>query len=270
MPGALSLERPVSAISLSATRDGRLDRVVAEMRDIPTRVIPYAANGAINIVAKRARDDIRAEMPRVFDRPNAYTLNSLRVVESTRETLTARIQVKTDAPNNGTLPEDYLLPNVFGGGRKEKRFERNLRYAGILASGWRAVPAAGTKLDAFGNLPRGQIQRILTAVRASFDPAQNRSTSARSRRNARNAQYFVGGLDRVSIVGGEARVTRSTLAPGIYERDGRGVKPVVIFVKKQPQYRARLPFEQIARRRAEADFATEFARIANAILSKPR
>jgi hypothetical protein len=264
------LERPVSAISLSATRNGRLDAVVGQLRSIPERVIPYAANGALNIVAKRARDDIKAEMPRVFDRPNAYTLNSLRIFESTRETLTARISVKTDAPNNGTLPEDYLLPNVFGGGRKEKRFERNLRYAGILANGWRAVPATGVKLDAFGNLPRGEIQRILTAVRASFDPAQNRSNSARSRRNARNAQYFVGGLDRVSIVGGEAKVTRSTVAPGIYRRDGRGIKPVLIFVKKQPEYRARLPFAEIAERRAEADFPTEFARIANAILSKPR
>lgn len=258
------------AISLSATRSGRLDAVVAELRDIPARVIPYAANGALNIIGKRAREDIRAEMPRVFDRPNAYTLNSLRVRESTRETLTVRIQVKTDAPNNGTLPEDYLLPSVLGGGRKEKRFERNLRYAGILREGWRAVPATGAKLDRFGNLPKGEIQKILTAVKASFDPAQNRSTSARSRRNAKRAPYFVGGLDRVSIVAGEQRVTRASIAPGIYQRDGRGVKPVLIFVKKQPQYRARLPFEQIAQRRADADFRTEFARLANAITSRRR
>ena len=258
------------AISLTAKRSGMMDALAAELRDIPARVIPYAANGALNIVAKRARDDIKAEMPRVFDRPNDYTLNSLRVIESKRETLTVRISVKDDATRNGTRPEDYLLPNVFGGGRKEKRFERNLRYAGILAEGWRAVPATGAKLDAFGNLPKGEIQRILTAVRASFDPAQNRSTSARSRRNARRAPYFVGGLDRVSIVGGEAKVTRSTLAPGIYAREGRGIKPVLIFVKKQPQYRKRLPFEQIVERRADADFATEFARIANAILSRPR
>lgn len=259
-----------TAISLSATRSGRLGAAVAEMRDIPARVIPYAANGALNIVGKRARQDIQAEMPRVFDRPNRWTLNSLRVLESTRETLTVRISVKDDAPNNGTAPEKYLLPNVFGGGRSEKRFERNLRYAGILAQGWSAVPGEGAKLDAFGNLARGEIQKILTAVRASFDPYQNRTTSARSRRNARNAPYFVAGLDRVSIVGGEARTTRARIAPGIYARDGRGVKPVLIFVKKQPQYRARLPFEQIVERRADADFSTEFARIANAIQSRPR
>lgn len=258
------------AISLSAKKSGRLDSVLAEMRDIPERVIPYAANAALNIVGSRARKDIQTEMPRVFDRPNAWTLNSIRVIESKRETLTVRIAVKDDAPNNGTPPENYLLPNVFGGGRTEKRFERNLRYAGILPAGYRAVPGTGAKLDAYGNLPRGEIQKILTAVRASFDPYQNRTTSARSRRNAKNAPYFVAGLDRVSIVGGEQRVTKARIPPGIYARDGRGVKPVLIFVRKQPQYRARLPFDAIVERRADADFRTEFARIANTILSRPR
>ena len=161
----------MSAISLTATRSGRLDAVVAQMRDIPARVIPYAANGALNIVGKRAREDIRAEMPRVFDRPNAYTLNSLRVIESNRETLTVRISVKDDATRNGTRPEDYLLPNVFGGGRKEKRFERNLRYAGILAEGWRAVPATGAKLDAFVQLARQIVPARFAELLASPDKA---------------------------------------------------------------------------------------------------
>lgn len=258
------------AISLTAQRSGRLDAAVAQMRDIPARVIPYAANAALNIIGSRARKDIQAEMPRVFDRPNAWTLNSIRVFESKRETLKVRIFVKDDAPNNGTRPEAYLLPNVFGGGRGEKRFERNLRYAGILREGWRAVPGQGAKLDAYGNLPRGEIQKILTAVRASFDPYQNRTASRRSKRNAKNAPYFVAGLDRVSIVGGEQRVTRASIAPGIYARDGRGIKPILIFVRKQPQYRARLPFDQIVEQRADADFETEFVRVADSILSKPR
>lgn len=258
------------AISLTATRSGRLDAAIAQLRDIPARVIPYAANGAINIVLSRARRDLQAEMPRVLDRPNAWTLNSIRVIESKRETLTGRVFVKDDAPNNGTPPENYLLPNVFGGGRKEKRFERNLRFAGILPNGWRVVPSTEAKLDAFGNIPRGEIQRILTAVRASFDKYQNRSDSRRSRRNARNAPYFVAGLDRISIVGGEQVVTRSTLQPGIYRRDGRGIKPVFIFVQKQPQYRQRLDFERAVESRADADFSPEFVRLANAITSKPR
>ena len=258
------------ALSLTATRSGRLDAALAQMRSIPTRVIPYAASTALNRIGPRARKDLQGEMQRALDRPNAYTLNSIRVVPSTVETLTVRLAVKDDAPRNGTKPEDYLLPNVFGGGRNEKRFERNLRYAGILKDGWRAIPASGAKLDAFGNVPRGEIQRILTALRASFDRYQNRSDSARSRRNARNAPYFVGGLDRVSIVGGEQRVIPGTMQPGIYRRDGRGVKPVFIFTPKQPQYRRRVDFEGTVQRRGDADFVTEFVRAANDILSRPR
>lgn len=256
--------------SLTATRSGRLDAALAQMRDIPTRVIPYAASTALNRVGAAARKDIQDEMPRVFDRPNAYTLNSIRVIPAKVDKLTVRIAVKDDATRNGTRPEDYLLPNVFGGGRNEKRFERNLRFAGILREGWRAIPASGAKLDAFGNIPRGEIQRILTAVRASFDRYQNRSDSARSRRNAKNAPYFVGGLDRVTIVGGEQRVIPGSMQPGIYRRDGRGVKPVFIFTRKQPQYRRRLDFGRIVESRADADFVNEFVRATSDILSRPR
>lgn len=258
------------AFSLTATRSGRLDAAIAQLRDIPARVIPYAASTALNRIGSAARKDLQAEMPRVFDRPNPYTLNSIRVVPAKVENLVVRIAVKDDATNNGTRPEDYLLPNVFGGGRNEKRFERNLRYAGILKEGWRAIPASGATLDAFGNIPRGELQRILTAVRASFDRYQNRTDSARSRRNAKKAQYFVAGLDRVSMAGGELVVTKATIAPGIYRREGRGVKPVFIFTPKQPQYRQRLDFERVVERRADADFATEFARAADAITSRPR
>jgi len=265
----LELQVP-DVISLTATRSGRLDAALAQLRDIPSRVIPYAASTALNRVGPAARKDLQAEMPRVFDRPNAYTLNSIRVIPATVDNLTVRIAVKDDATNNGTRPEDYLLPNVFGGGRNEKRFERNLRYAGILREGWRAIPASGAKLDAFGNVPRGELQRILTALRASFDRYQNRTDSARSRRNARNAPYFVGGLPRVSIVGGEQRVTPGSLQPGIYRRDGRGVKPVFIFTPKQPQYRQRLDFERTVERRADADFVPEFVRAAEDIISRRR
>lgn len=265
--GASAVSDP---ISLSAVRSGRLGAAAALLRDVPTGVIPYAANGALNIIGKRAREDLRAEMPRVFDRPNAWTLNSIRVLESTRETLTVRLFVKDDAPNNGTRPEEYLLPEVFGGGRNEKRFEAALRYAGILPPGWRAMPGEGAKLDQYGNMARGEIQRILTAVKANRDSAQNRTGSARSRRNAKNAPYFVGGLDVVSVVGGRAVTRKSSIPPGIYARkpDGRGITPVLIFVRKPPQYRSRLDFGRVVEERANADFETEFVRLADAITSR--
>ncbi len=237
------------AISLTATRSGRLADAVAQMRDIPARVIPYAANAALNTIGSRARKDIQAEMPRVFDRPNPYTLNSLRIEQSTRETLTIRIAVKDSAPTGGTKPEHYLMPAVFGAGRNEKRFEASLRYAGVLPAGWRVVPAAGAKLDSYGNVSRAETKRILDAVES---------------KSSAGSAYFA-----VSPEGTTRPRTR--LAPGVYARAGRGrrgVRPVLIFVRKAPQYRARLPFAAIVERRADADFRTEFARVANSILSR--
>jgi hypothetical protein len=208
--------------------------VIRDVRGVPARVIPYAASTALTRVAKiAATKDIPAEMRQVFDRPVRWTLNSVRVVPSTKETLSARLFVKDDAPNNGTRPEDYLLPQVEGGGRKEKRFERAMRYAGLLPAGWRAVPGQAAPLDGYGNLKRGEIQRILTATRTAFDPYQRKTNSKRSRRNAKNAPYFGVTPFTGTIVGGEKFVLKpSRITPGIYRRTGAGIKPVLIFTKR--------------------------------------
>lgn len=256
---------------LNFTRSGSIADAIAAARDVPSTVIPYAASTALNRVASAGRRDIQETMTRVFDRPNKWTINSPRVFSAKKDRLVASVYVKDDAPNNGTRPEDYLLPNVVGGPRKEKRFERNMRYAGILARGHFAVLGQGAKLDQYGNLSKGQIQKILTATKSNFDPAQNRTKSARSRKNARTAQFFVGGLPTVSIVGGEMVKTASRIkTPGIYERVGRGIRPVLIFTSKRPNYRKRLDFDQIVEARAKQDFAAEFERAATDILNRRR
>lgn len=237
-----------------------------EMRSLVGDTVPLVTAKALTFTVQRAQADIKAEMPRVFDRgATPYTLNATRIETATPSNLVARVAVKDRSSNNGTLPEDYLLPQVDGGRRKEKRFERNLRYAGVLAPGQRAVlgrSVPGNLLTPQGNLKRGEIQRILTATRTAFDPAQRKSGSGRSRKNARNAPYFVGGLDRVSIVGGEVSVKKGAMAPGVYRREpGGGIVPVLVFVRKPPSYRPRLDFEGIARRTAEREFTRTFQRL---------
>ena len=208
-------------------------------------------------------------MQRVVDRPTRYTLNSLRVVPAKRDDLRARVYVKDDAPNNGTRPEDYLLPQVDGGTRREKRFERAMRYRGLLPNGWRAVPATGAPLDAYGNLRRGEIQRILTATRTTVTGYQDKSTSARSLANAKNAPYFGVAPFTQRMVGGESRISPSRLKPGIYKRTSkRGIRPVLIFTNKSPSYRSRLDFDGVAARVANEHFAAEFNRAAQAILTR--
>jgi hypothetical protein len=257
-------------ISARSPRKGVAD-AIRSMRDVPARVLPYAASTAITRTARTvATQAIPAEMRRVLDRPVRYTLNSLRIQPATRQNLSARVFVKDDAPNNGTRPEDYLLPQVEGGGRNEKRFERAMRYAGLLPSGWRAMPGQAAPLDAAGNLKRGEIQRILTATRSATDVAQRKTDSKRSRRNARNAPYFAVTPTSGRFVGGEYRETASRLMPGVYRREGNGIKPVLIFTKRQPQYRRRLDFTGVAERTTQDQFPRELDRAVTDLLNRRR
>lgn len=255
-------------IKLTA-KTGRIADMVQSFRDVPARVMPYAASTALTRTAQAlAKTVLPGEMQRVFDRPTRYTLNSLRVKVAKKDNLTASVWVKSDATNNGTRPEDYLLPNVAGGGRNEKRFERAMRYAGLLPNGWRAMPGQGAPLDEFGNLRRGEMQRILTATRSAFDPYQRKTNSKRSRKNAKNAPYFAVTPFVGRFVGGEYKVTPNTLQPGVYRREGRGIKPVLIFTRTQPQYRQRLDFVGVSERYTLDNFPAEFQRAAQQILSR--
>lgn len=259
-------------INLGVQRKGGSSLLDAarSMRDVPERVFPYAAATALTRTASGlAKTRLPREMVRVFDRPNRYTLNSLRTFPATKTSLNAAVWVKDDSTNNGTRPEDFLLPNVAGGPRKEKRFERAMRYAGLLPSGWRAMLGQGAQLDEHGNMRRGEMQRILTATRTAFDPYQRKTNSARSRRNAKKAPYFGVTPFTGVIEGGERFVLKpSRIQPGVYRREGNGIKPVLIFTKTQPVYRQRLDFVGVSERYTLDTFPAEFQRAAQQILSR--
>lgn len=233
---------------LTITRTGPSAGVLAaQVRALATTQVPLATAKALTFSVQRAQQAVRAAMPRVFEGgATPYTLNSTRIVPATPEKLSALLAVKDFTSNNGTRPEDYLFPQVFGGPRKEKRFERAMRYAGLLQGNERAVLGQEAPVDAFGNLKRGEIQRILTATRSAFDPAQRKSASGKSRRNAKNAPYFA------------ARIGKRW---GVWKRDGADARPILIFVSKRPTYRARLDFEGITRSTVQREFEPTLARL---------
>ena len=234
---------------LTVTRQGDLAALAQRVRDVPARVIPYAASTALTRTAKLAQTEVIAEMTRVFDRPTRYTLSATRVEPSTIETLTARVAVKDQAAG-GTVPEHYLLPEVEGGGRREKRFERALRFAGVLQAGERAVPGRGARLDAAGNIDRATVRSILSAVAAKAKTGRASRASKRGQR-----EVFAGAVGR--------RATR-----GVWERDASGLKALLIFTRRAPRYAPRLDFEGAARRAAEANFEREFAKAAQALAQR--
>lgn len=220
---------------------GNIAQVIASMRDIHARVVPYAASTALTRTAQiAAKKDLPDAMRRVFDNPTPFTLNSLFVKPATRESLSARVMVK-DSASRGVVPEKFLFPEVAGGGRNEKGFEKALRYGGWLKGGERAIPADDMPRDAYGNVSGPTIRSILATLEKPRGGA-----AVKGKRKGR----YGGGL-----FAGQIGHTR-----GIWQRDGRSLKPLFIFTTKQPLYRARLDFDGIALQAANTHFKTEFSR----------
>lgn len=224
-----------------------LDDAVASLAglggDLPSRVLADALNHTAN-QAEGALVDAQND---VFDRPTPFTLNAIRILNATPSRLEASLWVKDDKDNNskGQAPEDWVAPEVFGGPRVDKASERNLRAKGILPRGMFIVPAAGARLDRYGNMSRGQMIQILSGLGALEYTAGfkgNATDSARSLAKGHQQAYFVMKRGRVPI--------------GIGERRDKTLVMVLAFVR-QPQYRERFRFFDIVRRIAEDDARLE-------------
>ena len=225
--------------------------------DIVERQLPFASARALTQTAKQAQGAVRTAMTEVFDRPTAYTLNSTFVRPATKTKLAARVWLKDEAVK-AVAPAKYLLPQVEGGGRRQKRSEVALANAGILPPGWYLVPGKSVRLDGAGNVPRSIILQIISDLRASPDVGfrSNRLTKREARERGkrfRESRFFV-------VKPG------SKAQPGIYRKIdsafGRAAQPVFIFTA-QPQYTRRLDFygvvERVARANLEENFAASLA-----------
>lgn len=220
----------------------------------------FATVVALTRTAKAVKDAEVAEMARVFDRPTRYTLNALYVRPATMARPEASVGFK-DFAGKGTPAWKYLGPQIEGGARRRKRFETSLARAGLLPQGMFAVPGDAADLDAYGNMARGQIVKILSDLKAFGEVGYvaNRRGRGNSRRRRRAERYFVGGF-------GRAR----PLPPGIYKRVGDGpAVPVVAYVRA-PRYRRRFDFFRIAERTVNATFQREFDRALASALRNAR
>ena len=227
-----------------------LREVVAEFSQ---RRLNAALATALSRSAVQVRDQIRRNMPQVLDRPTPWTLNSLFAQPATAARLQAEVNFKDDraTTGGGTPATYYLLPNVDGGPRRAKRLEVALRAIGALPPGHLAVPAAGAKLDAYGNVSRGQIVQILSQLRIQLVAGSNRNMSFDARK-AIAAQRRAGGRFFV-VRPGEGRQ-----AAGVYQREliGRNVTPVFIFVRSVT-YRKRFRFYELAESMARKELPAQ-------------
>ncbi|MHB8947545.1 MAG: hypothetical protein ACYC4S_00590 [Rhodoferax sp.] len=240
----------------------KIDVNTKQVQDALTKApgqINFALANAMNKTALQAKSELQTMMPRVFDRPTPWVINSLRVKFASKSNLVAEVAYKDK--NSVESARSMIEPHVFGGKRHHKAFEARLNRIGLLPSGYSAVPGGAAKLDSYGNMSQGQISQLLNVLGAYTEAGFNKANINTVKRLAKgnvkkNTQGFVYWVNKV----GSTRAKH--LPPGVYQRVitafGTSLKPVLIFVK-QANYKTRFDFFGITQKVIDRDFSGNFS-----------
>jgi hypothetical protein len=206
--------------------------------------ISLATAMALTWTAQDVRSAEQQEMRSVFDRPTNYSLNAFQMTPATRENLVATVEQKS--ASGSSHPRTWFNPQVHGGARRSKAFESALAARLGLPIGTMQVQlGAGAKLDAFGNLSRGQLGQILSDLGArQTDPHQN--ATDQSRRRNRRARHFV-------------MKDKSGRPKFVAVRMGAGFQIVLVLDTKVASYRPRFDFYGVAKRTSQARMPVNLA-----------
>lgn len=226
--------------------------------------LPFAAALALTRTAQEVQKGVRQEMETVFDRPTRATLNSLFIQPATKDRMEARVWIKDGRSTNGAgnlvgqegqwgkgrAASTWLTPQVYGGSRGDKGFEKMLRRKGVLGSGQYVVPGEKLDLDQYGNIGRGRLNKIMSGAQLFTEEGYN-ANATDSRRSMRkgNRRYFL--------------LKKGNRPVGIAERLGYGkgsrnnIRIVLAFVRG-PSYSKRLDFFGVAERVAEDQLPIQF------------
>lgn len=233
----------------------------------------YAASRAINDVAKSVAAKENQEIGRIFKSPVPRTANATKVFKySRKDDLEAVVGLDNGGGNRGGVarqrkstifPADYLLAQIVGGKRANKRFENALIQLGLMNSGMQAVFAKRSGyLDAYGNLPSSKIVQIISYLRQTKGEGYGGKMTDARKRKMMNGElkgmrwgiaYFRGG--------------RGTGVPdGIWERNyangtaGKSfIRPILIYISPA-NYKRLFRFEEIAHDTVSREWSPSFSR----------
>lgn len=213
------------------------------------RQMPFAISTALNDSTRDSRVALQKHMGKVFDKPVARTLRSVKIKTGTKAKPVTSIWID-DEPGKGIAPAKYLMAEIFGGVRHQKRFERALQAKGLMPPGTFAVPGPGAPLDGSGNIPGSFIVQLLSYFAAFSEQGYRANMTQKRKAKIHGIKRSTGGYKTIGgvmyfVANGRGRSYH--LAPGIYKKTGiHGVDitPLILFVKS-PAYTVRLQFEKI-------------------------
>lgn len=207
--------------------------VRAQLTKLQQQQMPFAMALTVTRLARRVQGELVRTMSTTFDRPTTFTLGSTFATMATKQSPTAEVGMSPEPLSKSRLgPADVLGHQFSGGARRHKALEGWLAKAGYLSPGEYVAPGKRAELDANGNMSRGQVQQIMSQLRAGPDTAQFKSTSARSKRNVKRAGVLFWSR------GGRLR-------RGVWMRDGRNVRPILMVVSA-PSYTQRIDLPTLA------------------------
>ncbi len=193
----------------------------------------FAAAVALTRTAKQVETRLQQDMASTFENPTPWVLKGTFTKSATPQTLTATVGSK----DRQSL---YVKEHFESGFRGQKPYELALVSIGALPSGYRAIPGSGMKIDNRGNPSRAQLRELIGSLSSRMQVAKGRG------KNTKLVGYF-------AVMPGSL----SHLAPGIYWRQGRAIKPMLVFVQ-QAGYRKVLDLPTIAADVVNKEFAQQF------------
>jgi hypothetical protein len=219
------------------------------------KTFPKQASRALEVAldqtAKKIQEDIKAEMPKVFSNPVAYTLNSLKVTKTRGHNMIAKVGFK-EPPRMG---QHYLVPEVEGGPRKSKGFE--------LAAGGNQYTLADSakKVKATGNITVGQAQAIVSGVKKRrgdyviIKPGNKQGLLPGVYQRFVTERGFSKAIRRKLAYTAQKGRTRGRFSSAIH---AKGLKPILFETLSKRLYRKKLDFYGIAKQTYEREFAMIF------------
>ncbi|GMU48658.1 MAG: hypothetical protein AMXMBFR31_08840 [Candidatus Desulfobacillus denitrificans] len=191
--------------------------------------VNYATAVALTRTAKRLTKMMEDEVRRVFDHPTNFTIRAFGSTPANKVTLTSTVFIKNKQA-------DYLHPNIVGGRRGKKRFEKRLDDDTGVDAYW--VPGQGVRLTAAGNLSMSQIRGIAAGLR----------------KTGKYSEVFVG------VPRGHANLPFGIWARGKGKtRRASGITPLLVKIS-DARYKPRFDYFGIAEKHAGRIFNEEFSR----------
>ena len=212
--------------------------------------LPFAVGTALTRTAWNVAKAETAAASKVFDRPTRFITHSMKVKPASKRDWNAEVSVMDEGRSKGAAPSTVAQPHIFGGPRAMKRSEALLQQWGVMLPGYWIAPGAGMKLNANGNIPSSEMQRILSALNANFDKAMDSFHEKKKKKRSKNK--LAGNIFAI-------RTKTGHLSPGVYERVGQyRLRPLLAFVRK-PAYPKRWDFFGVGQKAAQS-FKAEFER----------